>query len=90
MIKAITFAFWDCIALDDSAEPQRAAAGPSHATHTFVDRRLVVPYDIMSSTRTCSRRRLVRGHHPPVSFTHTNRRTTITEAPLSRAGTATY
>jgi len=27
MIKAITFDFWDCIAIDDSDEPKRAAAG---------------------------------------------------------------
>jgi len=27
MIRAITFDFWDCIAIDDSDEPKRAAAG---------------------------------------------------------------
>ncbi len=27
MIQAITFDFWDCIAIDDSDEPKRAAAG---------------------------------------------------------------
>ena len=31
----------------------------------------------------------MRGHHPPVPFTHTNRRTTITEALLSQLDAVT-